>query len=528
MKKTLIRLAFTTVLGAMLVQGSPVAAKTPNDQLVIGTSLAQVLSLDPHQATEAKANEIMANLYDRLISVDGSGKVSPQLAERWETDEKGITFHLREANFASGNPVTSADVVYSLSRLLKMNQAAAANLKRVGYNADNIDKLVSAPDEKTVRVDLSGETTSELLLYRLAMVIASVVDSKELKSHEVNDDWGNAWLRTNSAGSGPFTLNRWSPNEIIILEANKDYVAGSPKMRRVIVRHVPESQVERLMLERGDIDIASALTAADLATFNNKDGFQIQRVPTGGFYVLSMNAGKEPLSNPKVREAIAYGIDYKGMEKTIMGPYGRARTVPVPENFEYAIPSPDWKLDVEKGKALLKEAGYENGFTLNLKTIAQTPRIDLATAIQATLSQLGIKVNIQQGNGSDVIAAHRARDFDLLIPQTGAYMPNVLGSMEQFSSNPDNSLAANNAGNFVWRSAWDIPELTALTAKASLEPDAKKRGEIYTQMQEMFVAQKPAVLPMFERFEPIVLSARVKDYVGHPSQTTRLEKVTKD
>jgi peptide/nickel transport system substrate-binding protein len=240
-----------------------------------------------------------------------------------------------------------------------------------------------------------------------------------------------------------------------------------------------------------------------------------------------MNAGKEPLSNPKVREAIAYGIDYKGMEKTIMGPYGRARTVPVPENFEYAIPSPDWKLDVEKAKSLLKEAGYENGFTLNLKTIAQTPRIDLATAIQASLSQVGIKVNIQQGNGSDVIAAHRARDFDLLIPQTGAYMPNVLGSMEQFSSNPDNSLAANNAGNFVWRSAWDIPELTALTAKASLEPDAKKRGEIYTQMQEMFVAQKPAVLPLFERYEPIVLTSRVKDYVGHPSQTTRLENVTK-
>ncbi|WP_313608110.1 ABC transporter substrate-binding protein, partial [Rhizobium sp.] len=416
---------------------------------------------------------------------------------------------------------------YSFSRLLKMNQAAAANLKRVGYNAENVDKLVSAPDEKTVRIELSGETTSELLLYRLAMVIASVVDSKELKSHEVDGDWGNAWLRTNSAGSGPFMLNRWSPNEIIILEANKDYVAGEPKMRRVIVRHVPESQVERLMLERGDIDIASALTAADLATFNNKEGFQIQRVPTGGFYVLSMNAGKEPLSNPKVREAIAYGIDYKGMEKTIMGPYGRARTVPVPENFEYAIPSPDWKLDVPKAKALLKEAGYENGFTLNLKTIAQTPRIDLATAIQASLSQIGIKVNIQQGNGADVIAAHRARDFDLLMPQTGAYMPNVLGSMEQFSSNPDNSLAANNAGNFVWRSAWDIPELTALTAKASLEPDAKKRGEIYTEMQEKFVAQKPAVLPLFERYEPIVLTSRVKDYVGHPSQTTRLENVTK-
>lgn len=512
----------------VLTLGSPtVKAATPNNQLVIATSLAQVLSLDPHQATEAKANEIMANLYDRLVATDASGKILPQLAEKWEIDDKGITFHLRDAKFASGNPVTSADVVYSLTRLLKLDQAAAANLKRVGYTGDNVEKLVTAPDEKTVRIDLSGEVTSELLLYRLAMVIASVVDSEEVKKHAVDDDYGNAWLRTNSAGSGPFTLNRWTPNDLVILDANASYMSGAPKMRRVIIRHVPESQVERLMLERGDVDVASAMTASDLATFNGKQGFEIQRVPTGGFYVLSMNAGKKELSDPKVREAIAYGIDYKGIEKAIMGPYGRARTVPVPENFEYAIPSPDWQLNVEKAKTLLNEAGYKDGFTLSLKTIAQTPRIDLATAIQASLAQIGIKVDIQQGNGSEIIAAHRARDFDLLIPQTGAYMPNVLGSMEQFSSNPDNSREANNAGNFVWRSAWDIPELTALTAKAALEPEAKKRGELYVQMQKMFVEQKPAVLPLFERYEPIVLSNHVKDYVGHPNQTTRLEGVTK-
>lgn len=512
---------------ALTLAAPALRAATPADQLVIGTSLAQVLSLDPQQATEAKANEIMSNLYDRLVASTPDGKIVPQLAESWQVDDKGITFKLRESTFASGNPVTSKDVVYSLGRLLKLDQAAAANFKRVGYTKDNVDQLVKAVDDKTVRIDLSGEVTSELLLYRLAMVVASVVDSVEIQKHVANDDYGNAWLRTHSAGSGPFTLNRWTPNELVILDANKDYVAGTPKMRRVIVRHVPESQVERLMLERGDIDIASALTASDLATFDNKKGFEIQRVPTGGFYVLSMNAGNQYLANPKVREAIAYGIDYKGIEKTIMGPYGRARTVPVPENFEYAIPSPDWHLDVDKAKQLLAEAGLKDGFTLNLKTIAQTPRIDLATAIQASLGQIGIKVDIQQGNGSDIIAAHRARNFDLLIPQTGAYMPNVLGAMEQFASNPDNSLEANNAGNFVWRSAWDIPELTALTAKASLEPDPKKRGELYVEMQKMFVDQKPAVLPMFERFEPIVLNSKVQNYIGHPNQTTRLEAVTK-
>ncbi|WP_087005719.1 ABC transporter substrate-binding protein [Rhizobium sullae] len=511
----------------LALTASAAFAETPKDQLVIGTSLAQVLSLDPQQATEGKANEIMCNLYDRLVLATPEGKIAPQLAESWAIDDKGITFKLREAAFASGNPVTSRDVVFSLTRLLKMNQAAAANLKRVGYNADNVEKLVTAPDEHTVRIDLSGEVTPELLLYRLAMVTTSIVDSVEVEKHVKDNDYGNAWLRTNSAGSGPFTLNRWTPNEIVILDVNKDYVGGEPKMRRVVVRHVPESQVERLMLERGDIDIASALSASDLATFQDKQGFKIQRIPTGGFYVLSMNAGNQYLANPKVREAIAYGIDYAGIEKTIMGPYGRVRTVPVPENYEYAIPSPDWHLDIEKAKSLLAEAGFKDGFSLSLKTIAQTPRIDLATAIQASFAQIGIKVNIQQGNGSEIIAAHRARDFDLLIPQTGAYMPNVLGSMEQFSSNPDNSKEANNAGNFVWRSAWDIPELTKLTAKASLEPDAKKRGEIYVEMQKMFVDLKPAVLPLFERYEPIVQNARVQNYIGHPNMTTRLEGVTK-
>ena len=526
--KSFSRHVFAGIAFSVLALAAPVGhAATPKNQLIIGTSLAQVLSLDPQQATEAKALEIMSNLYDRLVSTDVDGKVIPQLAESWTADDKGITFKLREAKFASGNPVTANDFVYSLTRLLKLNQSAAANLTRVGYNGDNVATLVKAIDDRTLRVDLTDKVTAELLLYRLSIVVASAVDSVEVQKHVVNDDYGNQWLRTNSAGSGPFTLSRWSPNEMVILDANPNYVAGPPKMRRVIVRHVPESQVERLMLDRGDIDIASALTAADLKTFEGKSDYVIQRVPTGGFYVLSMNAGNKYLSNPKVREAIAYGIDYAGVEKTIMGPYGKARTVPVPENYDYAIKSPDWHLDVEKAKALLAEAGYKDGFTLRLKTIAQTPRIDLATAIQASLGQIGIKVDIQQGNGSEIIAAHRARDFDLLIPQTSAYMPNVLGSMEQFPSNADNSLEANNAGNFVWRSAWDIPELTALTAKASIESDAKKRGALFVEMQEKFIAQSPAVLPMFERFEPIVLNAHVKGYVGHPSQTTRLENVTK-
>jgi peptide/nickel transport system substrate-binding protein len=323
-------------------------------------------------------------------------------------------------------------------------------------------------------------------------------------------------------------LNRWSPNEIVLLEANPNFWGTAPSMARVVFRHVPESQAARLMLERGDIDIANALTAPDVRFFEGTGGFNIDQAKTGGFYALAMNAGREPLDNPKVREIIAaYGIDYAGIAETIVGPYGRVRNVPVPEDREGAIANPDWSFRPEEAKRLLAEAGYPDGFSLTIKTIAQPPRVDMATAIQANLAEIGITASVIQGNGADIVAQHRARDFDLLIPQTSAADPTALGSLDNFTNNPDNSLEANNAGNFVWRSDWDIPALNDLRVAANAELDATKRAAMVTQLQEEFVASSPGVFPMFERFEPVVISARVQSYDAHPWGLTRLETVTK-
>lgn len=504
-------------------------AATPNDQLVIGTSLAQVLSLDPQQGTEVKTQEILANVYDRLVAFDPeTSELFGELAESWDVDDTGITFHLRDAQFASGNPVTAADAVFSLVRLFKLDQSAAAGLKSFGFNADNAESLITAVDDKTVRIDFADKVIPEALLYRLANGVGSVVDSVEVLKHVANNDYGNEWLRTNTAGSGPFVLNRWSPNEIVLLQRNDNFWGEAPAMTRVMFRHVPESQAARLMMERGDIDIANALTAPDVRYFEAQEGFAIDQAKTGGFYALAMNAGREPLNDPKVREIIAqYGIDYAGIAQTIVGPYGRVRNVPAPEDWEFAIPNPDWSFRPEEAKAMLAEAGYPNGFSLTIKTIAQPPRVDMATAIQANLAEIGIKVNVVQGNGADIVAQHRARDFDLLIPQTSAADPTALGALDNFTNNPDNSAEANNAGNFVWRSDWDIPELNALRVAANSELDAIKRGEMVKQLQEDFIASSPAVFPMFERFEPVVVNARVEGYDAHPWGLTRLEGVTK-
>ncbi|MEH0875633.1 ABC transporter substrate-binding protein [Pectobacterium cacticida] len=508
---------------------APTHAVTPNNQLVIATSLAQILSVDPQQGTEPKTQEVLAAVYDRLVYADDADKnaIKPQLAEKWDIDDTGITFHLRPAKFSSGNPVTAQDVAFSLTRLLKLNQSASAYYKSAGYTADNIDSLINVIDTKTFRIDLTDNVTAEDLLYRLAMGISSVVDSIEVKKHIDHNDYGNAWLRNHVAGSGPFTLRRWVPNDTVILEANNAFWGETPAMQRVIMRHVPESQTARLMLERGDVDIANALTAPDVKSFITNHAFKVEQVKIGGFYVLAMNASHKPLNNPLVREAIAYGIDYQGIANTILGPYGRQRNVPVPEDWEGAIANPDWSFQPEKARQLLTEAGYPNGFTLTLKTIAQPPRVDIATALQANLAQIGIRIEIKQGNGADIVSAHRARDFDLLLPQATAIMPNALGAMNDFVTNPDNRLEAKNAGNFVWRSAWDIPELNALRNQASSERDPAKRAALIKTLQEKFIAEKPAVLPMFESFAPIVLQNKVKGYNTNLWSLNRLEHVTK-
>ncbi|TQS70067.1 ABC transporter substrate-binding protein [Rhodobacteraceae bacterium] len=520
---------FATACLLSTALSSPLLAETPADTLVYGTSLAQVVSLDPHQGQEATSLEIMANMYDRLVGSEPDGTLSPQLADSWEVTPESITFKLREnATFASGRPVTAEDVVWSLTRLMTLDQAPSSKLKPAGYTAENIASMLHAEDAHTFRLDLTGDIAGDLMLYRLSEVAASIIDREEVEAHDANGDQGNEWLRTNGAGSGPFTLNRWDPNNIVLMDARDDYWNGAPKLERVVMRHVPESQVERLMLERGDIDIAGALSAGDTTYFKDSDAVTVQSIPTGGFYVLALNQERPELADPKVREALFKAIDYQGIETAILGPYGRTRHVPVPVDYDHAIPDPEgWNYDPQAARKLLEEAGYSDGFSVTIKTIAQTPRVELATAVQAGLAEIGVRAQVIQGSGADIISAHRGRDFDILIPQTGAYMPNVMGAMEQFSSNPDNSREANNAGNFVWRSAWDIPELTQITAAALKENDPEKRGVLFEDMQRKFIEDVPAVYPMFERFLPIAISNRVEGYKGHPQNVVRLENVTK-
>uniref|UniRef100_UPI0031015029 ABC transporter substrate-binding protein n=1 Tax=Neorhizobium sp. EC2-8 TaxID=3129230 RepID=UPI0031015029 len=259
-------------------------AATPKDQLVVAMDTSSLRGLDPNEINQLEAAEIVANLYERLIVLpaDNISKPQPGLAESWTVspDGKTFTFKIRSGvKFHSGNPLTAKDVEWSLRRLVKLGLAPSTDLRQWGFTADNVEKLIRSTDASTVVVETPEVWNSNLILYSLASFSTSILDSKFLAEKDKGGDMGREFLQTADAGSGPYALRTWRVNELIIAEAFKDYWQGEPKMRRVLLRHIPESSAQRLQIDAGDADVATRLSSTDLGALETGGKVTIQKTP---------------------------------------------------------------------------------------------------------------------------------------------------------------------------------------------------------------------------------------------------------
>ena len=305
------------LLGALtcvvaLLAAFPVArAETPDSTLVMAMNIDDIISLDPAETFELVGGEVIANVYDRITVYEPGAVVelTGGVAESWDVADDGhtIILHVRpDQTFHSGNPVTAADVVFSLTRVIKLNKTPSFIFSQFGWTPENVDQMVSATDDMTVELKIPESLAPTLVLNCLAAGVGSVVDHKVALEHESNGDLGYEWLKTNSAGSGPFTLRSWKPNESVILEAYADSRFGAPAMERVILRHVPEPGAQRLLIEKGDADIARNLTADQIAGLEGNDDIVIQTDPKATMIYLQVSMRDPVLSKPKVREALRY------------------------------------------------------------------------------------------------------------------------------------------------------------------------------------------------------------------------------
>ncbi len=490
---------------ALALGATAVQAETPADTLVIADKIDDIVSIDPAESFEFSGNDMLNNVYDTLVELDPSnlGPLVPGLAESWSVSEDGktYTFKMRDgATFHSGNPVTAEDAAWSLQRAVKLNKTPAFILTQFGFTPENVDEVVTA-DGDTLTITVDKPYAPSFFYSALTAVVASVVDKQVALEHEADGDFGYEWLKTNTAGSGAYSLRAWKPNENYVLEANDNYWRGAPTMKRVFVRHVPEPATQRLLLERGDIDIARKLTPVDIEGVRGNPDININDELRGRIMYVALNQTREPLNNPKVVEAIKHLIDYDGMANSFLKGNYVVHQAFLPQGFLGAIDDKPYSLDVEKAKALLEEAGVGD---IEIKIFVRNDqdRLEMAQSFQNTLAQAGIKAELRTGTGKEVLGEYRSRNHDIYLGAWGPDYSDPHTNADTFAKNPDNSPEAQLTGVLAWRNAYPAAAETPMTNAAVLERDTEKRRAMYEEIQRIHQANSPFA-PMFQLIEQV-------------------------
>ncbi|MFQ5774076.1 MAG: ABC transporter substrate-binding protein [Kiloniellaceae bacterium] len=526
------RLLACLLWAALAVTGGQAGAGTPKDTLVMAKNIDDIISLDPAQVFEFSGGEVIANIYDRITMYEPENltKLVGGVAESWafSDDGKTITLKVRPGQtFHSGNPVTAEDIAFSLQRVVKLDQPPSFILTQFGWTKDNVDDLVKALDPSTVQVTITEDFSPGLVLNAFSAGVGSVVDKKTALAHEKDGDLGHKWLNTHSAGSGAFKLKSWKANESVILEANPNYRHGAPKMKRVILRHVPEPAPQRLLLEKGDVDMARDLHADQLAGLRGKPGIAIDTFPNALIQYVATNARHPILGNPKVEQALRWLIDYDGMANTFLKGTFKVHQAFWPSGMWASLTDKPYTLDVAKGKELLAEAGYPDGFEVTMDAFNTSPFQEMAQSIQQTFGKAGIKVNILSAEKKAVYTKHRARKHELILSGWSPDYADPHSNADAFASNPDNRDEAKLTGVLAWRNGWDMPDITAMTAKARTELDLDKREQMYLDIQREVQKRGPFNI-MFQGINQVARRDNVKGFVsGALFDQTYYRNVTK-
>lgn len=486
----------------LLLMSASSRADTPEHSLVIGWQFDDIITLDTAAIFEFSAAEIAGNTYDRLIGYNAQdvSKLYGVVAESWTISEDGktFTFKIRQGiTFASGNRLTAEDAAFSLQRAVLLNKSPVFILTQFGFTPENVKQKIKALDLETLSLEMDLAYAPSLVLYSLTATITSIIDKKEVLRHQVNGDLGATWLQTNYAGSGPFAIKRWKPSEIVVLTANPNYWGGAPAMKNIFIRHIEDSSIQQLLLERGDIDIARNLESDQLKSVGLNGNIKLQSKSKGALYYLSMNMSDPVLSIPQVQLAMKYLIDYEGLAKTVWAGRGEIHQAFLPSGFLGALSDQPFSLDIEKAKSLLAQVGLSQGFEVELLLRNVTVRVETAKSIKKTFAKAGIKIKLKAIDGKQALLQYRSRKHQLFL---GTWEPDYQDphtNADSFARNDDNSNTAI-AKSVAWRNNFDSKAMTQQVQEAMLEFDTEKRIAMYVQLQKQHQLEAPFVFIMQE------------------------------
>jgi peptide/nickel transport system substrate-binding protein len=531
-----VRQSFIVITVAALVAAACGAPTTPGasgsvspggaaSTLVIDRDLSDLISFDPAVLYEFSAVFATHNVYETLVKFEGTDLTTPKagLATSWDIKDAGsnwdITFKLKSGvKFASGNPLTADDVVYSFQRAIKLNKSPAFLFTDIaGLKSES----VKATDPTTVVVTMPKTSSTQTFLVVLTFTIGGIVDSKDLKTRETGGDFGSAYLLDHSAGSGPFVLDHWTKNSEFLLKANSNFGGTKPTLSGVLFKHVQEATNQQFALEKGDIDIANDLGSEQIAALQGKAGVVTTSGDNLQLVYVGMNATVKPLDNVKVREALRTAVDYDGIIKDLLKGNGKKVQGIVPKGLAAHNEATPFQADVAKAKSLLQEAGQTS---ITLEFLVPTGAApagaawsDIAAKLKSDWAKIGVTVNIKQTTTADLLGTYRAQKGQLVMIYWGPDYPDPGANVNPFTDYKAKSIA--------YRNGWDDPVATR-AHEAELITDPAKRVAAYKEITDYVLHNGPYVV-LYQPSQLFGLRSNVKGFNWSSIGWAELASVTK-
>ncbi len=482
------------------------ALATEPDTLVIGKS-GDPDNLDPAVTVTNNSWTATYPCYERLVRfkvVDGKGttEVEGDVAKSWtaSADAKIWTFTLGDGHvFADGTPVTAAAVKASFERVIKAK-------KGPGDLFDQVD-TIEAPDDHTVKFTLKSAFAP--FLATLVDDGASIVNPAVMQ-HETNGDLGQGYLADHTLGSGPYQVTSWEKSQQIVLEPNPHWT-GTLAFKKVVIRIIKEASARRLQLEKGDLDLIEDVPVDQLKALAGTKGVTVVDVPSFFVTYLYLNNTHKPLDDVKVRQAISYAVDYKGIIDGILLGQGVQMRGDVPVGlWGHDDNAMQFNYDPAKAKALLAEAGVKDlklGY-LYAKTDPNWESVGLV--LQQNLAALGIKIELQENAYPTMRDKLNKGNFDIAV---GNWTPDYAAPSMFMNFWFDSSLH----GLPGDRPFYTNPKVDELIRAAKIAPTQEERLKLYNEAQKITVEEAPYVL-LFQRNYQFAMRDNVKGYVYNPMQ----------
>lgn len=472
-----------------LVRTGQVLAAPALDTLVIAQD-TKVQTFDP-QIVYDNTVRITRGVYETLVSLRGStAEIVPKLATSWAAtpDARQWTFKLRPGvRFHDGTELTSEAVKVSIERLIKINRGFAYAIKPVVAG-------IATPDPLTVRFDLTGPDAA--FLAKLASISGGlIVSPKALREHAGGDDLAQAWLKEHAVGTGPYLLESWDKGQQqVTLRQFPEYWGGwqGSHFKRIIFKIVSEASTQRLMIEKGEADVATIVAPDLIDALAKQPGITVTESPTMRIFYIAMHCQREPLKDVKIRQALSYAFDYAGAKQAIFNDKLAPLNGPLPDNDPaHRTTAKPYHLDMAKARQVLSESSRPNGgFTLSCFLFQGDPTFRKAAEIlQAHLKDLNIQVTIQE-LASPVLLEKAGK------PETA---PDLLPVRNYPDYADSSSMILGTFGKDSWGTAgWNFSfyandRVERFLKTANEITEKTRRLQLFREAQQIIVAEAPAI-----------------------------------